>query len=245
MADESQHAIVDMLDKALSGEDPLSEISESDGELLDSELSNISFSSMSNSQSSGGNRRRSNCRRKSSFGGDMRSEMLTSLKHIKHHMKPEQLAILLRKYYEQDKELRRLEADLQDVDLDVDFEQLGLEEATDRLMALMEEVEVLQDEVPDQSARNHQADLDHVLLLLKNEYNRVESLTSLPISAVAPPAGDGQESRPSVIPLTEDQVALVAAARRIRARIQEIEQLKEELRDKLEEVRILEQLPVQ
>ena len=253
-ADQSQHQIVDMLDRALSGEDLLSEVSESDGDCLENET-NISLSSSRHS-SSDRSHRRSSYRRKSSFGGEIRSNMFASIR--KHRMDPEQLAMLvserngilfhvyftsllslsfsfllnqLRKYYEQDKELRRLEADLENIPLPIDFDKLSLSEATDELMKIMEEVERLQDEVPEKSAHNHQADLDHVLLILKNEYNKVESLTTA--------AAD------QILPETEEQKAMTASARRIRDKIREIEILKEELRDKLEEVRILEQLPSQ
>lgn len=215
-----------MLDKALSGEDPLSEVSESDGDCLDGETTSLSLSTSRHSSSD----RRTSYRRKSSFGGEIRSNMFASIR--KHRMDPEQLAILLRKYYEQDKELRRLEADLETVSLPIDFDQLSLQEATDQLLRMMEEVATLQDEVPDKSARNHEADLDHVLLILHNEYNKVESLTTAG-------ATDGD----SVLPQTEEQKALVASARRIREKIGEMESLKQELRDKLEEVRILSQLP--
>lgn len=151
----------------------------------------------------------------------------------KHRMDPEQVAILLRKYYEQDREMRRLEADLESVDLPIDFDNMSPMEALDELLTLLDEVEQLQEEVPEKCALNHQADLDHLLLLLKNEYNKVESLTS------------ARDASDQILPVTEEQTAMMDSARRIRDKIHEIEILKEELREKLEEVRILEQLPSQ
>lgn len=142
-------------------------------------------------------------------------------------MDPEQLAILLRKYYEQDKELRRLEADLEAVSLPIDFDQLSLQEATDQLLHMMDEVSLLQESVPDRSARNHEADLDQVLTILHNEYNRMESVRT------------GQEEGSE----TEEQRTVIGSARRIRDKIREIESLKQQLRDKVEQVRILHRLP--
>ena len=228
-AEEVQHRVVDLLDRALNGEDPLSETSDAEGDLLEHEesvMSSLNVSRHSSSSSTAGRARRRSLRRKSSFGGDLRTDMFATIR--KHRLEPEELANLLRRYYEQDKELRRWEADLEEVQLPLDFDSLTPAEAADQLVQLMDEVEELYDELPQKSGRSHQADLDRVLLLLKNEYNKVGGLASM---------AEGQ-----IMPQTEEQKAIVASARSINQKIREIEALNEELRGKLDELAILQNL---
>lgn len=270
------HRIVQLLDKALSGEssDPLSDFSSglsSDDDEDDERTRGLSLPEVSRSakkKKKSKNRRSSvsmsmslmsntsvRTRRRSSFGGDVFAEMIPeSDDSSPTKMDQEQLAILLRKFYEQDRALRQYSDEELGLgfnyvcpDLPYDLKSMDIYQVMQTLVQLMDETEQLEDNMPDVAAQSHETDLNQMLTLIRNEYNSaLNALKELQRKdqdgEKDEEARNGQNAEHSDQQRQQDRCAMIAAAERIRQKVVEIEELGSEVKDRMSQVRLLSQL---